>query len=120
MRSILIVAVASAVAVTGCTFKSTTVERPAPVVYTTPAPAVVYQAPAPTVVYQAPPPVVRQPIEAPPSRTVSVTYTGGLDGFELAVQKANRWCGDNFGNSAARMVTDDRATGHATFNCIEL
>jgi hypothetical protein len=116
----LIAAAASAVALTGCTFKSTTVERPAPVVYAQPAPPVVYQAPSPTVVYQVPPPVVRQPLEAPPSRTVSVTYKGGLNGFELAVQKANRWCGDNFGNSAARMVTDDRLTGHATFSCVEL
>src|SRR5215470_7524860 len=103
MRSIVCVVVVASAALAGCTVKTTTVERPAPapVVYAQPAPTVVYQAPAPTVVYQAP---VRQTIEPPPSRTVSVTYKGGRDGFELAVQKANRWCGDNFGNSAARMV----------------
>jgi len=111
---ILIAGLFAAAALAGCTVKHTTVQQPAA------APAPVVVAPPPTVVYQAPPTVVHEPTEQEPIRTVAVTYNGGLNGFELAVQRANAWCGDHYGNSAARLVADDRTAGRATFSCIAL
>ena len=113
MRTPIAVFLAAA-ALAGCTVRHTTVQEPAA------APAPVVVAPAPTVVYQAPPTVVHEPTGQEPIRTVSVTYNGGLNGFELAVQRANAWCGDHYGNSAARLVADDRTVGRATFACIAL
>jgi hypothetical protein len=61
-------------------------------------------------------PVYRQPTTVAPNRSVLITYSGS-GGFDLAQQKAGGWCADHFGNSSARLVSDDRASGRATFNC---
>jgi hypothetical protein len=123
MRSIIIVAVGASAALAGCTFKSTTVRRaetppPAAVVYAQPAPTVVYQTP-PTVVYQTPPTVVyqQQPVYNVPNQTVAVTYSG-LNGFELAAQKADAYCDEHYGRSGVRLIRDDRSAGRATFACV--
>jgi hypothetical protein len=114
MKTIGIATLVVAVAVGGCTVKNTTVkEADVP-------PTVVYQQPAPTVVYQAPPTVVHQPLTQAPTRSVSITYNGGMNGFELATQRANAWCADNYGNAAARLIADDRNAGRATYVCVAL
>jgi hypothetical protein len=115
MRTFIVILTAAALA--GCTFKSTTVrqaEAPPRVVYTQPAPSVVYQAP-PAVVYQEP---VTVPYNAPATQSVSVTYTG-VNGFQLAAQKADAYCDSHYGNSDARLITDDRSAGRAVFACYE-
>lgn len=110
MKAIGIALTAVAVALAGCTFKTTTVERrPATIVYAQPAPTVVYQAP-PTVVYEQP------PVYSAPRRTVAVKYSG-TNGFVLAAQKADAYCDEHYGASNALLVTDNRATGRATFAC---
>ena len=139
MRTTIIALAVAAAALSGCTFKSTTVERgatpahvavepapaPAPVVvYQTPPP-VVYQAPQP--VYQAPqpvyqaPPVVYQteaPV-APPAGSVAVNYTGP-NGYQLAWQKADSYCVAHYGNGRVELLSNDESTGRATFGCYRL
>jgi|SRR5215470_5998142 len=105
MRSTIIVAVAASAAVAGCTFKSTTVRRAE-----TP-PTVVYQAP-PIVVYQQP------PVYNAPNQTVAVNYRGP-NGFELAVQKADAYCDEHYGNSDVRLISDDPRARRATFACVD-
>jgi len=115
MKTIIVLGVAAAV-LGACTFESTTVRRAeAPVVYETPAPTVVYQAPPPTVVYQ------QQPLVAysAPAGSVSVTYSGP-GGFQLAMQKADAYCDEHYGNSRVRLISDDRIAGRATFACDQL
>ena len=110
MRTMIVLGVA-AVGLAGC-FSSTTVERrPAAVVYAQPVPTVVYQAP-PTVVYQQPPTTVY----SAPNQTIAVTYTGA-GGFQLAEQKAESYC-DDYGYSEARLMSDNRSAGRATFACV--
>jgi hypothetical protein len=43
-----------------------------------------------------------------------------MNGFELATQRANAWCADNYGNAAARLIADDRNAGRATYVCVAL
>jgi hypothetical protein len=111
MKTIGIAALVAAAALAGCTFKSTTVERPAPVVYAQPAPTVVYQAP-PTVVYEQP------PAYSAPQRSIVVNYTG-TNGFQLAAQRADAYCDEHYGDSDVRLVNDNRSTGRATFACVQ-
>lgn len=121
MRTSIIALAIAASALSGCTFKSTTVERaqtpahavvePAPVVVYQAPPAVVYQA-QPTVVYQAPAPSV----SAPPASTVAVTYTGP-NGYQLAWQKANSYCVAHYGNSRVELLANDQSAGRARFGC---
>ena len=130
MRTSIVALAIAASALSGCTFKSTTVERaqtpahaivepaPAPVVvYQTPPP-VVYQAP-PAVVYQAPPVVYQAQapaVSAPPAGSVSVTYTGP-SGYQLAWQKADSYCVAHYGNTRVELLANDEAAGRATFGC---
>jgi hypothetical protein len=112
------IAILTMAALAGCTFKSTTVKQAE-----TPPPRVVYTQPASTVVYQAPPAVVYQepvtvPYNTPATQSVSVTYTG-VNGFQLAAQKADAYCDSHYGNSDARLITDDRSAGRAVFACDE-
>jgi hypothetical protein len=129
--SIIALAVAAA-ALSGCTFRSTTVERgatpahvavePAPA----PAPVVVYQTPPP-VVYQAPQPVYQSPpvvyqTQAPvaqPAGSVAVNYTGP-NGYQLAWQKADSYCVAHYGNGRVELLANDESTGRATFGCYRL
>jgi len=104
MRNSIIVALAVAAGLAACTSK-TTVVKP---VTEVPAPA-----PPPTVVY-VPPPVV---YPTPTAGQISVNYSGP-GSFELAQQKAAAYCGEHYGYSNARLLTDDRA-GHATFACVQ-
>jgi hypothetical protein len=107
MRSIIALTIAAAV-LTGCTFKSTTVRRAE-----APPPAtVVYEAP-PTVAYQQP-----AVVYAEPTRSVAVNYTG-VNGFELAARKADAYCDEHYGYSDARLLSDDRIAGRATFACVQ-
>lgn len=127
MRTSIIALAVVASALGGCTFKSTTVERaqtPAhTVVEPAPAPVVVYQAPAP-VVYQAQPTVVYQaqapavPAE-PPAGSVSVTYTG-VNGYQLAWQKADSYCVAHYGNARVELLSNDESAGRAMFGCYRL
>jgi hypothetical protein len=113
MRTLIVILATAALA--GCTFKSTTVrqaETPPRVVYAQPAPTVVYQ-PAPTVVYQQP-----ATVYAAPTKSVAVNYAG-LNGFELAAQKADAYCNDHYGSNGVRLIADDRSAGRATFACVE-
>jgi hypothetical protein len=126
MRTSIVALAVAAAALGGCTFNSTTVER-AP----TPAHAAVVPAPAPVVVYQTPPPVVYQApptvtyqtqapvVSAPPSGTVSVTYTGP-SGYQLARQKAGSYCAAHYGNSRIDLISNDEAAGRARFGCYRL
>src|SRR5262245_6165533 len=112
MKAILVLGVAAAV-LGGCTFKETEVrqaEAPPRVVYT-PPPTVVYQLPPPTVVEQ-------QPViySAPSTQSVAVTYQG-MNGIQLAWQKADTYCRSQYGNSRVRLVSDDRTAGRAVFAC---
>ena len=99
----ILVAVTAA-AISGCTFKSTTVKQA--------------EAPPPKVVYVQPAPTVYQPTvySTPAGPTVNVTYAGA-GGFDLAAQKAAAYCGERYGRSGARLIRDDRAAGRATFEC---
>lgn len=99
-----ILVAATAVAISGCTFKSTTVRQA--------------DAPPPKVVYVQPAPTVYQPTvySAPADPTVNVNYTGA-GGFDLAAQKAAAYCGERYGKSGARLIRDDRVAGRATFEC---
>lgn len=134
MRTSIVALAVAAAALGGCTFNSTTVERartPAHVaVEPAPAPVVVYQAPAP-VVYQAPPAVVYNApptpvyqaqapaVSAPPSGTVAVNYTGP-NGYQLARQKAGQYCVAHYGNTRIDLLSNDEATGRATFGCYRI
>jgi hypothetical protein len=131
--SIIALAIAASV-LSGCTFKSTTVERaqtpahtvvepaPAPVLAYQAPPAVVYQAP-PAVVYQAPPTVVYQAppptVSAPPAGTVAVKYSGS-NGYRLAWQKADSYCVAHYGNARVELLANDETAGRATFGCHRL
>jgi hypothetical protein len=127
VRTSIVVLAIAASALGGCTFKSTTVERAQ-----TPAHTVVEPAPAPVVVYQTPPPVVYQaqptvvyqaqaPIESvPPAGTVSVTYTGGQSGYQLAWQKADSYCVAHYGNARVELISNDESAGRAMFGCYRL
>lgn len=101
-----ILVAATAAAISGCTFKSTTVKQAE-----APPPKVVYVQPAPA-------PTVYQPTvySTPTGPTVNVTYAGA-GGFDLAAQKAAAYCGERYGKSGARLIRDDRAAGRATFEC---
>ena len=123
MRTSIVALAIAASALSGCTFKSTTVERaqiPAhAIVEPAPAPVVVYQTPPP-VVYQAPPTVVYQAqaptVYTPPPGSVSVTYSGP-NGYRLAWQKADSYCVAHYGNTRVELLTNDEAAGRATFGC---
>src|SRR5262249_32552782 len=112
MKTIFVLGVAAAV-LAGCTVKETTVRQEA-------APPRVVYAPAPTVVYQSPPPTIveQQPViySAPSTQSVAVTYQG-MNGIQLAWQKADNYCRSQYGNSRVRLVSDDRTAGRAVFAC---
>jgi len=92
---------------------------PAPVVVYQAPPPVVYQA-QPTVVYQTPPTVYQaQAPSAPPAGTVSVTYTG-LNGYQLAWQKADSYCVAHYGNTRVELISNDDSGGRAMFGCYRL
>ena len=112
MRTSIIITLAAAAAIAGCTSETTVVRPVAVVPAPAPAPTVVYQAPAP-VVYAGPAPTV---YPAPPARQVLVTYTGS-SGFPAAQRTAAIYCGQHFGSSSASLLTDDRLSGRATFTC---
>ena len=111
MKTILVLGAAAAV-LGGCTIKETEVRQAA-------APPRVVYTPAPTVVYQSPPTVVeQQPViySAPSPQSVAVTYQG-MNGIQLAWQKADNYCRSQYGNSRVRLVSDDRTAGRAVFAC---
>ena len=110
MRASIMITLAAAAAIAGCT-SETTVVRPVAVV-PAPAPTVVYQAPAP-VVYAAPSPTI---YPEPPARQVLVTYTGP-SGFPAAQRIAATYCGQHFGSGNTSLLSDDRISGRATFVC---
>ena len=126
MRTGIIALAIAASALSGCTFKSTTVERAQ-----TPAHAIVEPAPAPVVIYQTPPPVVYQvpptvvyqtrapAVYTPPPGSVSVKYSGS-NGYRLAWQKADSYCVAHYGNSRVELLANDEAAGRATFACNRL
>ena len=126
MRTGIIALAIAASALSGCTFKSTTVERaqtPAhAIVEPAPAPVVIYQTPPP-VVYQAPPAVVYQAqapaVYTPPPGSVSVKYSGS-NVYRLAWQKADSYCVAHYGNSRVELLANDEAAGRATFACNRL
>src|SRR5262249_60295037 len=68
---------------------------------------------SPPVIVSPPPAVVSPPV----TQTVTVNYTGP-NGFDLAQQKADAYCGDRFANSSARLMNDDRVAGRAMFECV--
>jgi len=106
MKTIAITLAAAAV-LAACTVKETTERSTAAVV---PPPAVVA---SPPVIVSPPPAVVSPPV----TQTVTVNYTGP-NGFDLAQQKADAYCGDRFANSSARLMNDDRVAGRAMFECV--
>ncbi|HZF33756.1 MAG TPA: hypothetical protein VE914_08145 [Candidatus Angelobacter sp.] len=114
MRTTLIAAAVATAALTGCTFKSTTVrqaETPPPVVYQAPAPAVIYQSPTPTVVYQQP-----TIIAAPTTISYSVSSQAQ---YNQAAGLAADWCRAKVG-TGARIYDTKRATSGdvVTFACV--
>ena len=119
MRIVGIALGVAAATLGGCTVRHTTVARAQaepPVVYEVPVPAVVDQAPpSSTVVFQQQPPALYNA----PSYNVAVTYTG-VDGLQLAWQRATTYCVAHYGNSRVRLVTDDPAAGRAMFACDQL
>jgi len=110
MKTILVLGAAAAV-LAGCSIKETEVRQAA-------APPRVVYVPAPTVVYQSPPTTVEQPMiySAPSTQSVAVTYQG-MNGFQLAWQKADTYCDDHYGNTRVRLISDDRTAGRAVFAC---
>jgi len=99
-----IVLAAAAVALAGCTFKSTTVQ-PA----RTPPPATVVE-PAPVIVYQ-------QPAVASPYPTIAYTVMGDSQFNQAAVAAAN-WCNTNH-RTGAQLIDRRRTTAGdvVTFAC---
>ena len=109
MKAILVLGMAATV-LGGCVVRETRV------VYTpAPAPRVVYQSP-PAVAYPQQQLVTYSP---PSNHGIAVTYKGA-NGIQLAWQKADNYCRSQYGNSRVRLVSDDRAAGHAVFACDQL
>jgi len=54
----------------------------------------------------------------PVPRRSAVNYRGP-NGFELAVQKADAYCDEHYGNSDVRLIKDDPRAGRATFACVD-
>ena len=105
MKAICITLAAAAV-LAACTTRETrsTAEVVPPAAVVTTPPAVVV----------SPPPAVVSPA---PAQTVTVTYTGP-NGFDLAQQRADAYCRDRFSGGSARLMSDNRTGGQATFECV--
>src|SRR5262245_49937318 len=103
MKTALVLSLTAALAIAGCTYKTTKVQ-----------PVATVPAPAPTVVVApAPQPVV---VAAPAPQEVMVTYALPA-GFPAAQWSAINYCRAHYGSTGASIMTDDHA-GHATFACV--
>src|SRR5262249_12031830 len=99
MKTPIVMALAAAAVLAGCSSKETkVVNAPAP-------------APAPTVVVM--PPTV---VAAPTQGQVIVTYMQGTTTQAMA-QTAASYCVQHYGSTSARFMGDDYA-GHATYACV--
>jgi len=104
MKLAIVLPLAAALAVAGCTYKTTKVQ-----------PVAQAPAPAPTVVVTPPPPAPAV-VAAPSPQQVMVTYALPA-GFPGAEQSAIGYCRTHYGSSGAALVSDDHA-GHAMFSCV--